>query len=63
MTSTETKALKDAAALPRSDLLWKLADLHKQATMERSHFYTGRVILDAIVEITALRADTSGEKP
>jgi hypothetical protein len=50
------RLLKIATASDRSDILWKLADLHKQATVERSHYYTGRVILDAIGEIVELRA-------
>jgi hypothetical protein len=33
----------------------RLRDLHKQATVERSHYYTGRCISDAINEITELR--------
>jgi hypothetical protein len=37
------------------DILVRLRDLHKQATVERSHYYTGRCISDAINEITALR--------
>lgn len=37
------------------DVLVKLADLHVQATNERSHYYTGSVIREAILEITALR--------
>ncbi len=32
----------------------KLKDLHKQATEERSHNYTGTVILEAIAEIERL---------
>lgn len=31
-----------------------LRDLHKQATVERSHYYTGRVINEAIAEIERL---------
>jgi hypothetical protein len=37
------------------DILVRLRDLHKQATLERSHYYTGRCIADAINEITELR--------
>lgn len=38
-----------------SDIVERLVDLHKQATEERSHFYTGKCICDAIAEITRLR--------
>jgi hypothetical protein len=38
------------------DILILLADLHKQATTERSHYYTGKVISLAITEIINLRA-------
>ena len=37
------------------DILDRFRDLHKQATVERDHYYTGRCISDAINEITALR--------
>jgi hypothetical protein len=37
------------------DILARLRDLHKQATVERSHCYVGRCVSDAINEITALR--------
>ena len=30
------------------ELLERLADVHKQATVERSHYYTGRAIADAM---------------
>lgn len=39
-----------------SDILVLLKDLHKQATVERSHYYTGKVIRLAIVEIATLRS-------
>ena len=38
-----------------SDILERLVDLHKQATEERSHFYVGKCIRDAIYEIAQLR--------
>jgi hypothetical protein len=38
-------------------ILEELASLHKQATYERSHFYVGRVVKDAIEEITRLRIE------
>lgn len=44
MTRTEKRALEAAQKLPKHDVLWKLADLHKQATTERSHYYTGTVV-------------------
>lgn len=37
------------------DLIERLEDLHKQATVERSHYYTGKCIRDAIEEIKMLR--------
>ena len=39
------------------DLIDRLEDLHKQATVERSHYYTGKCIRDAIEEIKMLRRD------
>lgn len=39
-----------------TDILGKLKDLHKQATEERSHYYTGACVLQAITEIADLRA-------
>ena len=39
----------------KPDILWRLKDLHKQATVERSHFYVGSVIHDAIDEIERMR--------
>ena len=41
------------------DILIKLADLKKQATTERSHYYTAAVLTAAIVEIERLRADNA----
>ena len=38
-----------------TDILERLADLHKQATVERSHNYSGAVIYDALEEIKKLR--------
>jgi len=38
------------------DVLVLLADLHKQATVERSHYYVGKVVSLAIDEIGSLRA-------
>lgn len=40
-----------------SELINKLTDLHKQATEERSHFYTGSVIRESIAEIKRLEAE------
>ena len=48
-----------AEAAPKHDVLWALADLHKQATTDRSHWYTARVVRRAIAEILTLRAATS----
>lgn len=38
-----------------SDIVEKLFDLHKQATKERSHYYVGSLVRDAIDEIMKLR--------
>lgn len=38
------------------ELLAKLADLHKQATEERSHFYVGSVIRECDQHIRVLAA-------
>jgi hypothetical protein len=38
------------------DILDRLADLHKQATVERSHYYVGKCVRDAIAEIQRLRS-------
>jgi hypothetical protein len=34
------------------DILMRLRDLHRQATEDRSHYYVGRCVSDAINEIT-----------
>jgi hypothetical protein len=39
-----------------ADILEDLKDLHKQATVERSHYYVGSVVKRAIAEIEQLRA-------
>lgn len=39
----------------RDDILVRLADLQKQATTERSHYYVAQVCTDAIKEIADLR--------
>jgi hypothetical protein len=39
------------------DIVDRLIDLHKQATVERSHFYVGKCVKDAIKEITRLRRE------
>jgi hypothetical protein len=39
-----------------TDLLEALTDLHKQATTERSHYYTGKLVAEAITEIAILRS-------
>ena len=38
------------------DLVKRLRDLHKQATVERSHFYVGKCVADAIHRIEELEA-------
>ena len=38
-----------------TDILERLADLNKQATVERSHHYVSSVARDAVEEIKALR--------
>jgi hypothetical protein len=45
----------DAPITLGDDILDRLRDLYKQATVERSHYYTGRCVSDAINDITALR--------
>jgi hypothetical protein len=37
------------------DILVRLRDLYKQATVERSHYYVGKCAADAIEEIKMLR--------
>lgn len=37
------------------DILIELANLHRQATTERSHYYTGNCVARSIAEITTLR--------
>jgi hypothetical protein len=39
-----------------SDLIERLKDLHKQATVERSHYYVGKCVRDSITELTSLTA-------
>ena len=39
------------------DLVKRLHSLHKQATVERSHFYVGRCAKDAIDRIEELEAE------
>ena len=39
----------------QTDILERLADLLKQATEERSHYYVASVVKDAIMEIGTLR--------
>jgi hypothetical protein len=46
--------LKPTAA-QNVNLLGKLADLHKQATTERSHYYVAATVREAIAEIARLR--------
>lgn len=44
-----------SALLKRQDIVDKLFDLHKQATAERSHFYVGSCVTEAIQEIISTR--------
>jgi hypothetical protein len=46
---------KEMGEPPYHDILDKLADLHKQATVERSHYYVARCVIEAIAEIKKLR--------
>ncbi len=39
------------------DILVKLASLHAQATEERSHYYVGACVREAIAEIVWLRSE------
>ena len=43
--------------LPEPDILEELADLHLQATTEKSHHYTASVIRRASAEIMKLREE------
>jgi hypothetical protein len=47
---------REAAKRWMMDILAKLADLHKQATTDRSHFYVARCCQEAMAEIAVLRA-------
>ncbi len=38
-----------------SDIITKLKELNRQATEERSHYYVGSVVCEAIAEIMRLR--------
>lgn len=40
-------------------LIARLRDLHRQATEERSHYYTGKCIRDAIAALTATREEVA----
>lgn len=44
------------------DLLAQMADLFKQATTERSHYYTASVLRDAMAEIVRLRGALDNER-
>lgn len=46
---------KPEASPDMSDIVGKLQDLHKQAITERSHFYTAKVLEEAVGEIIDLR--------
>lgn len=45
---------------PREDIVDKLLDLQRQATVERSHFYVGSCCTEAIQEIVAMRQFLKG---
>jgi hypothetical protein len=42
-------------AEPKIDILERLADLHHQATTEKSHYYVGACVREAMTEIMKLR--------
>jgi hypothetical protein len=42
-------------AEPEVDILERLADLHHQATTEKSHYYVGVCVREAMTEIMRLR--------
>ena len=44
------------------DIKERLRDLHKQATVERSHFYVGKCIEDALSHIEALEKAAKAEE-
>lgn len=45
--------------LDENDILFKLKDLHKQATTEHSHFYVAKVVEEAMKDLIQLRATVS----
>ncbi len=49
-----------SAAANTKELLANLRDLHKQATVERSHYYVGKIVNQSIEEIERLSALLSG---
>jgi hypothetical protein len=49
----ENRTMNDTT---HDDLVMRLYSLHKQATVERSHFYVGRCVADAIDRIEELEA-------
>ena len=45
------------------DILDRLEDLHQQATIERSHYYVGKCVKDAMEEIRRLRRELDRHQP
>jgi hypothetical protein len=41
----------------KADIISRLEDLYIQATRERSHYYTGIIIKEALMEIIKLREE------
>ncbi len=39
----------------KEDILVRLTDLHKQATTDKSHYYTASLLMEAMQTITELR--------
>jgi len=61
-TDPTEKMLADERA-SRDDILVRLADLLKQATTERTHYYVASCVRDAIAEIGALRMQVARLTP
>ena len=57
---TQAKNLVHERPDMSDDILYRLRDLHKQATTERSHFYVAKCCNDAIAEIERLHRALRG---
>lgn len=59
MPDTSKTTRSKTLAPKEPDILERLVDLHKQATIDRSHNYVGLIVLDAAAEIRILRTALS----